>query len=556
MLINVINSRIPVKNINPRVLAKAASPRVPAKAASPRVPDCIWLIVCEYLTDLDKVLFLSSNKHLHKLKHQVWFDLSTKLKYIRRSPYKNRFRSAIINADKIFDLYKELNDRDNYYSGNKYIDLPNLQKLTIQINTNEKKILYGDQNFHKLNIKILIFEDNCGSDWGSHQHKISCELPSSIIKFSTNSDNILCKFKYLPKNIEELNCSVPDLDLSGIPKIKSISNMKGTLDKKIISKSLKQLSFGFYHNINHDLIDGLSCDTLEHIYNVPTLKNIILPPTIINLSFSSYFNEEILFGAIPSNVKKIKIRNWFEQKINQNVLPNGLKILHLGTYFNHEILSGTIPNTVVDLKLGNRFNQMLHRKNIPEHIQKLKLGNDFNQNLNNILPQSITHLILGANFKQSYSFITNLTNLTHLTMHVYNSNLVLSSKITYLNITSCFKNDELKYVSSSVTKLVICSNISQTITKYIPMHITSVTLSKYNDKLMLNLPSTVKCLKIKQGTFDTYVPLFIIELKIKYYRFDIIFLSKNIKKLKIMPDCKIDKEIRQNIRVSYYKNKN
>lgn len=528
------------------------------------IPDPILLEICGYLIDYDILSFLSSDKYLHKLKHLTWFDSSIRFKKIRKISYKDRFRSIIIKISEI----KYLTDRPckDYYDSEKNIYLPNLRKLTIIIDIracisfNEILIDKDTAILNKLNIKILILILDVLplSNRGHNVYSVASKLPDSIVKFEA-PNGIICKTKFLPKYLTELNVRTLDNKL-----LHSSANNFSIFLEKIsclnfpLNSSFKVLKeINFYDNItypSHIFIPH----GITQIKNMPRLQNILIPPTVKKLSFAYNFNEEIKVESLPNNLIKLKFSYLFNQELSCKSLPSSLKKLILSNAFDKKICKDVLPDTLEYLNLGFDFNQTLH---IPSSVKYIKFGYNFNQKLNDVLPVTLESLILCEKYTKSYSFLKSLTNLKRLEMYIQNDNFEIPKSVTHLTIHSNFNADTLKYISSTINlkKLTIAYPKNTTITKYVPSYITYLSLMYQNDEedLINNIPSTVRILKIynwSQG-LQYKLPLFLTELKLSSTIFDRRFIPRNIKRLKVSEKYKylISKRMRMDIHISYYK---
>lgn len=540
------------------------------------IPDPILLEICAYLTDYNKLLYLSCNKYLHRLKHVTWFDSNIQFKKIHKISYRDRFRAIIIE---IFEI-KYLADQysTNYYDSEKFISLPNLQKLTIAINTNQhtnfEKILTKNDTLilNKLNIKILILELNILSKLNMNNVilHIGSKLPDSITIFKA-CNNIICEPKYLPLYLTELGVKILDSDLSHphadifFNTLEKITFLNYPLGDSF--KQLKKISYvdNYYHT--HLFIpEGVTC-----IKNIPRLQNIstcdktihsLVPSTVKKLFFSSSFNEKIEIGSLSNNLVELSFGHFFNQILHPGSLPNSIIKLYTGGDFNHKLYPESLPHNLKQLTFGTQYNKKIDNNVLPNGLEKLKFGYNFNKSLNDVLPINLKHLFLCEKYKKSYSFLKSLVNLTHLEIHVLDNNFMIPPNVTHLKVWSNFNSDTLKYISSDVTKLknlTITNPKNNTITKYVPSCVIFLSLV-YSDKgeeLINNIPSTVQTLKInnwKEG-IKYELPLFLTKLKLFDTFFDRRFIPTNIKVLKISTKYSylISKLMRRNMYITYYK---
>src|SRR5579872_236302 len=82
-----------------------------------RLIDDIFLYIVAYLDDKDKILFLSSSQHLHKLKNKVYYRKKVDIGFIYHLWYFDNFTNA-----KVYNLKYNLPKRITYLTFNKYFN--------------------------------------------------------------------------------------------------------------------------------------------------------------------------------------------------------------------------------------------------------------------------------------------------------------------------------------------------------------------------------------------------------------------------------------------------
>lgn len=118
--------------------------------------------------------------------------------------------------------------------------------------------------------------------------------------------------------------------------------------------------------------DGLRNLTLRD-FRTETIE-FILPHTLISLTLSALFNNEIKIDMLPRN----------------------LECLIFGNMFNSPIQIGALPKTLKRLKFGFRYDQCLPPGLLPNKLESLFIGNDYNKELViGALPHSLKNLIFG-----------------------------------------------------------------------------------------------------------------------------------------------------------------
>lgn len=543
-----------------------------------QIPEPIILEICACLIDYDKLLFLSCNKYLHKLKQLIWFDSNIKFEKIHTVSYKDRLRSVII---KISDIKYLINQScKNYYDANKFANLSSLQKLTIVINIRNSTILGDDETniLNKLNIKILIFEKDNKYCISSARNRIMSKLPNCITILKM-CEGVICEPKYYPRYLIELKNLECGTILYGhehlnnfSSDLEKISFLNFSLDESF--KSLKKIVFG------DDIINPQKIfipSSVKCIKNIRSLNNISLSTMIKKISFYSDFNNRILVGQLPDNITKLDFNDSFNQMLHPKSLPFNLKHLTFGCDFNQLIDRDVLPDGLEYLKFGYNFDKTLRaathlqvtanktisklKSVVPASVKYMKFGFNFDQSLNGILPINLERLVLGEKFTKSYTFLELLTNLTHLKIHIHSdNNVVIPKNVTHLKIWSHFKYDRLRYISANlkIKKLTIAYCTNDTITKYIPPCVTYLFLSYSDDqeiKLIKNIPLTVQILKIHGSMRSNYkLPQFLTKLKLFDTYPNCELISKNIKKLKISSKYKhlICEQMRRDMYITYY----
>ena len=69
------------------------------------------------------------------------------------------------------------------------------------------------------------------------------------------------------------------------------------------------------------------------------------------ITFGFRFNQPILPGVLPQNLKELSFGFRFNQPIGEGILPQSLIHLNLGS-FNQPILPGILPQSLIHLNLG------------------------------------------------------------------------------------------------------------------------------------------------------------------------------------------------------------
>lgn len=317
--------------------------------------------------------------------------------------YKNKIIFADI-FDEPLDKYFEIISKHNYLIFSNYNDID----FTAIINN---KFIFGYNNCDNLYLQF---------NTSIFNQKIQF-LPNNIthLKFGYRFNNFIC----LPDNLLflEFGCNF---------------NMPVDFNKN----NLKHIIFGNKYNISIDIFPpNLTHLIFGCLFNKPLIN---LPNSLKYLKLGKVFNEKIIF---PSNLTHLFMEEDFCDLLN---LPEKLEYLEI-------FLNNLNTNTEQLLKLTN----LTHLKIFgvkQENTQiilpdSLKILSYYETNgLPNILPQNLTHLILGF---------------------VYNQQIEL--------------NHNIKYVK-------LCGNESLSVLENLPDSVEILHLGQYFQNQMSNLPNSVK----------------------------------------------------------------
>ncbi|EFA78974.1 hypothetical protein PPL_08442 [Heterostelium album PN500] len=170
--------------------------------------------------------------------------------------------------------------------------------------------------------------------------------------------------------------------------------------------------------------DKLDNNYLKEIYemisnsNVSTLKGIsslscVLPVNLTSISFDHRFEEPLLAGYLPPNLKKLKFE-WnpnFNQPIKAGVFPNTLEKLVFGESFNQRLEPNVLPSSLTYLELGYDYSQTLQVGSLPPNLRVLIIYGNSKISSDGVLPQSLSTLESPLTW---IPFIKSLNNLTTL----------------------------------------------------------------------------------------------------------------------------------------------
>ena len=135
------------------------------------------------------------------------------------------------------------------------------------------------------------------------------------------------------------------------------------------------------------------------------------------------------------------------------------------------------------------FNEPLTNVVFPVGIQKIRLSYYFNQYVNNLLPNSLTHLTFGWHFDQDVSKLPN--SITHLTFgHHFDQDVSkLPNSLIYLTFDHCF-NQETHNLPNSITHLEFGWNFKQDVHN-LPNSLTHLTFGFAFNQDVSNLPNSL-----------------------------------------------------------------
>jgi hypothetical protein len=214
------------------------------------------------------------------------------------------------------------------------------------------------------------------------------------------------------------------------------------------------------------------------------------------LTIDYLFNGEL--NNLPPDVKIILFKENFlkreDSKFNKSLDFLPNSVTHLTLGAEFNQSVDLLPNSITHLIFKRKFNQLVDC--LPNSLKHLSLGNYFNQ-LVDCLPNSLTHLTLGAKFNQS---VDNLPkNLTHLNFYGIGFNQSLDTLPSTLIELGFYSRSKIKnYIPFNVPNIQIYFfgiNVSSNGKKY-------TDVQKCKDEQQIdNIPSTVKQIKINNGIY-------------------------------------------------------
>lgn len=297
---------------------------------------CIYL--CEYLSNRDKLNFLSSSKHLHQLKIHVLFHEMVYVGFNKRK-HGSKITTALTYYNNFTNVYSR--DTNIIQFPSKMINLELYNNFNSEIKPQSipqsvKKIIFGDKYDSPIYASVL---------------------PESLLELIFSPYGNFNQPIVLPQNLTrlELGFNFNQLIITLPPCLTDLTfgyMFNQPIGPEVIPSSVRNLTFG--HNFNQSI-------------------QKILPIGIINLKFGTRFNQPIEFQSIPSSVTNLSFGNDFNQSIQY---LNSLNIteLRFGNDFNQPINTCLGP-CIRYLYFGKKFNQTLERKYIPKSVRIISLEN-------------------------------------------------------------------------------------------------------------------------------------------------------------------------------------
>ncbi|EGC40567.1 hypothetical protein DICPUDRAFT_146560 [Dictyostelium purpureum] len=254
------------------------------------------------------------------------------------------------------------------------------------------------------------------------------------------------------------------------PGVTNINYLNQEITPHTLPPSLANLTLGY----NQDFAIGTFPKSLTFL-NLISFNKTITPgsfSSIVKLILPS-FDQPLKAGDLPISLEELTLFS-FDQPLQPNVLPPQLKKLVV-IFFNQPLSPGVFPESITDLTmdffdhpLSNSLSKLhslntLNLKNFDEDISMETFPNsitnmsfdNFNQPLKpNVLPPSITKLILPNYYHHPLEPKEIPPNVQHLDLGSYNHKLgknILPNTLKYLSICSneLSEND----LPSSITKL-------------------------------------------------------------------------------------------------------
>lgn len=160
-------------------------------------------------------------------------------------------------------------------------------------------------------------------------------------------------------------------------------------------------------------------------------------------------------------------------------------------------IENVIPDTVTHLTFGHYFNTILTydtKLGIPNNVTHLDFGYHFNKPIVGAIPDSVTHLTFGYRFNKSIkNGIPN--SVTHLTFgHYFDQPIkdAIPNSVTHLTFGNDFDQPIKDTIPNSVTYLTFGNDFDQSIKGAIPSSVTHLIFGRYfNQPIKGAIPSSI-----------------------------------------------------------------
>ncbi|AFX92862.1 putative F-box and FNIP repeat-containing protein [Megavirus courdo11] len=154
-------------------------------------------------------------------------------------------------------------------------------------------------------------------------------------------------------------------------------------------------------------------------------------------------------------IEKLPFTNKFKRLVYRGEIPNkNISTSKFVKKYFAENLDNPIPNDITHLTFGYQFNQNV-KNCIPNSVTHLTFGIYFNQDIKDCIPNSVTHLTFGLCFNQDIkNCIPN--SVTHIHFgHKFNQNIkdCIPNSVIYLEFGTDFNQNIKDCIPNSVIYL-------------------------------------------------------------------------------------------------------
>lgn len=172
------------------------------------------------------------------------------------------------------------------------------------------------------------------------------------------------------------------------------------------------------------------------------------------------------------NIKFIYFHYDFNEPI-KTIPPTTTRIIF--GKFNQQI-DNILPETLTHLRFGDKFNKPISVM-LPQSLKHLTFGDEFDRPIDDILPSELTHLTFGAYFDKP--IVKTLPNtLTHLSFGFFFDqpiNHVLPYGLTHLSFGYCY-NQLIEFLPPTLTHLTLGVSYKYPIRHVLPGSLKSITV--------------------------------------------------------------------------------
>ena len=399
--------------------------------------------------------------------------------------YKNQY------VDVVEDIYTDFFKDINFYSNPKDDDIDDEQeshvvKWKTYKKLKEEELKQGESNqlIFREGMDSAMLEYNKKMEEIATKHQIEAEKRQKADKYDNDefsdeeSEDLSDEFsdelsdEFSDEEPEDVSDGEPDeVELKSLYKYKKSYKYADSYNEPIdigsLPDDLEELIFGSKYN--QSIAVGALPKRLKRLifgneYKQPINRDV-LPVTLLELQFGNLYNESINIGVLQNtSLKKLKFGKGYYKPIIVGSLPPSLIYLDLGYIYNLPIDINALPPALKYLIFSDNYNKpIVHLRDeekedvssfvklLPNSITHLVFKSMFNHPIGTLendqfktyLPNSLTHLTLGTDFKQNINMFLPET-LTHLTLsRSYISLIVLEAlpkKLKRLTLSSVYKS--------------------------------------------------------------------------------------------------------------------
>lgn len=313
--------------------------------------------ICKYLTDREKLQFLSANKRYCSLKNKVLYDtLTFDSDIIRKLPYYNSLTRIILRK---YNSNGDLFSEDDSLSDDKDFNAISNKKFIVHLPTNIKYL----QFFHTDTPSNIIFVPSKITNI----YVSTCYTDSFNYLESLNLEYVKCFRTWTIINKHNFSILLKCINLEKI-------ELRGNIDDNVPFNNLLSTC----HNLRK----------IKILYFGQELKNSLeLCSNLDTIDFKHYFNQDVVDSFKSCyNLRKLILGDTFNKKIIGAFDFNyKIEIINLGSMFNMPVRGAFDHNPKLrELFFGIKFNQELTNAfDYNPLLENVSLGK-FDKKLNNV----------------------------------------------------------------------------------------------------------------------------------------------------------------------------